>query len=555
MILMLILACQRDKDTGTARDTDPPIQWETGLAHDDSGAPDSADSGDSAAPVDVLAALRASPDGLVVHPGASWPLRVVGTQSDGAIEEVEGAWTSSDEAVITVADGRATAVAAGAASLTVQAGGLSDTLEVEVREDGLLTLTVIDATTGGPVPGVTLVIDEGDRVLDDDDDGVVSTTVDGGGPLAVTAYAKGYVPATILATISRELAVALRTEDSLEAVGATLTGAVDLSGVPEAGFGELIVGLASPAFQGQPLLVEPDALLSETRTVSVYGIDADLPQNLFVEGVAEDYVAPVQAGETAAWALAGPLPIADVTSGLDGAGDALALLQDHADSLVWGWADGGTLAEGDTVTADLAPALPLDATVAVEVGDLSLGFSGDEDALVLVGEVSGYGMLVSGFGVGSGTVAVRHADVSEDLIAVAVAQVDGLGSGEAMCATTGPVGAAGTVLPALPEVPDLGEFDAATRSFTLSTDARMRFVRVTITGGDGSQRDVYLDGGATSGVLPAAHIPFSYGDTSWALLALETDFETYEAFVASGRLDALTAADGARAASRVSRRY
>ena len=113
MILLLILACHRDKDTGTPQDSEPPIQWETGLAHDDSGTPDSGDTGDTGEPVDGLTALRASPDGLVVHPGASWRLRAVGTWTDGTVEDVDGTWVSSDEAVLTVLDGVAYAAAAG----------------------------------------------------------------------------------------------------------------------------------------------------------------------------------------------------------------------------------------------------------------------------------------------------------------------------------------------------------------------------------------------------------------------------------------------------------
>lgn len=554
MILLLVLACNRDKTTEPI-DTDQPIHWDTSVVTDDSGTPDSGETGETGEPEAVPTGLVASPDGLVVHPGASWRVRAVGSWSDGTSDDVDATWTSSDESVLSVADGVATATAAGSVTLTATWGEHGDALTVEVRDDGLLTATVVDADTGAVIPGVVLVIDEGDELPDDDGDGVVSTAVSSGAGLAVTASADGYVPATIWATVSRELILPLRPTPADEEIVTSVSGDVDVSAVPEAEFGEIIVGLAASSLQGHPLLVEPDALLSDNRSVSLYGIDAELPQNVYIDDVVETYIVPVQPGEAAVWSLAGALPVGDVTLSLDGAADALDLLWANVDGLMWDGDAVGALAEGGEAELGLAPDLPLDVELTAALGELPLGFSGDERALVLTGTMGEAGLLVTGFGVGSADMTVRDAGISADLTAVAVAQVGGLGSGDAMCATTAAAQGDHIPLPPLPEAPDLGEFDPATRTFALSTDERMRFVRVTITGKDHGQRDLYLDGGAMSGILPYAYIPFWFGSTDWELLSLEPETEAFEAFVSTGRLDELTAAEGARSASRVTREY
>lgn len=562
MVFLLLMACGRDKAPAAGEDTVPPVQWETGAATDTAETGETAaETGETAdtGQVSALVALVAAPDGLVVQSGASWALRLSAQDRDGLWLDVEGDWTSSAPELVSVADGVATALAAGGVELSATVDGLSASASVTVREDGLLSVTLRDAETGALIPSGSAVIGEGDRVLDEDGDGRIQLPVDTGGPVTVSAYLRGYVPATVWETVGRELVLPLRAEGTVTPESGLLAGEVDLSGVPEGDFGDIIVGLAASSLQGPVLLVDPDSLLATTRSVSIYGVDADVPENVYLRDIVEDYETPALAGPAAVWTLAGPLPILDLTAGFDETGDVFSLLLDHQDTLAWGWSPGGTVSAGSAVSADLAPYQTLDDRLDAEVGALPLGFSGDEQVLVLVGEsLSDEGLVVTGFGLGSERVEVVAAPVAIEgslgREVVEVAQVGGLGSGGALCAARAWADGDAVVLPALPEVPDVSSFDGASRAFVLSSDASASLVHVVITDPSAAVRDLYFDGGAASGILPLAGIPFSYGRTTWTLLALHPDTGTFEGLLGTGALqDAAVAEDAHRAARAILR--
>lgn len=559
MLLALLYAChggkvELDSDTGT------PISWETGLWTDSGDSAHTGHTGETGETGDTAVAswvlVQAAPDGMVAAPGATWPLRLSAQDSAGSWSDVDGAWASSDPAVISVDDADvATAVAVGTATLTGSWEGLSATLSAEVREDGTVVVSVVDQATGALVTGASLVVDDGDLYKDDDGDGTVSAPVTSAGPIAITVKARNYVPVTYWGTVSRSLTVPLRSAEAASST-ATISGTVDLSEVPAGEFGQVVAGLAAGTVQGAPLLVDPDGLLAEDRTLDFYGVEASVPQNVYVGGVAETYATPVEAGSAGVWTLGGPLPIGDLTAGVSGTGDVLAILAANRDGLRWGWDAGGTLAAGDTLAVDLKPETTLDLLREVPVGALPLGFSGDEEVLVLVGQnMPDQGMVITGFGLGQDTVEVASADVALDGALseqwVVVAQVDGLGSGGALVAA---VADTDDSLPALPQVPS-GDFDAASRAFSLSVDAGAAWVQVQITGGDGAVRDLYLAGGDSSGILPEAGIPFSYGSTTWKVLALHPATGTFEGYLLAGNLDADVVAQDAQVAGRASLRF
>ena len=68
-------------------------------------------------------------------------------------------------------------------------------------------------------------------------------------------------------------------------------------------------------------------------------------------------------------------------------------------------------------------------------------------------------------------------------------------------------------------------------------------------------RDLYLDGGDTSGILPEAGLPFGYGRTTWTLVAVNAPEGTFDGFVAAGTLDASALAAEAAAAARLTGRF
>jgi hypothetical protein len=244
---------------------------------------------------------------------------------------------------------------------------------------------------------------------------------------------------------------------------------------------------------------------------------------------------------------------------LSGAGDVLALLQENRDALVWGWSEGGEVLADSALSADLAPSTPLEAALLADVGALPDGFDGDEDVLVLLGQgLSDQGFVVTGFGVGTTVVDVYGAPISltgsTGERAVALAQVGGLGSGGALCATTAEVNAGAVAMPAFPAPPAMS-FAGETRAFDLSSDEDAELVHVAITDPDGVVRDLYLAGGAVAGTLPEAGLPFGYGRTTWELTAVNTDEGTFDGFVAAGTLDTSSLATDASAVGRLSERF
>lgn len=383
-MLLVLSACRGEKSVSLDSDTDTGLSWETGDG-DDTGEVDSGDTADTADTADSgdtgaspWLAVQAAPDGLVVSPGATWSLSLAAQAESGTWTELDATWTSDQPELVSVDDSDvATAIAEGTVTLTGTAEGLSASATVEVRADGVLVLTVLDASTGEILPGATVVIDDGDRVQDEDGDGLVSIDVTTSAGLAVTVTLRDYVPVTVWNTVGRSLRVPLTPESALDAPRGALSGGVDLSAIAAGEFGNARVGMAAPSVQGPALLLDPESLISENRTVEIFGVEAELPENIYIGDLIEDYTVPADPGPAAVWTLAGPLPVAELTAGLEGTGDVISLLQTYRDSLSWGYNAGGTVVAGETLAADLAPASALDLNYSVSVGALPLGFSGE----------------------------------------------------------------------------------------------------------------------------------------------------------------------------------
>lgn len=560
-MLLVLGGCAGDKITADTYDSSPPVVWETGQWQETGSADSDSGSADDTGKIEPGSwlALRAAPDDLLVNPGASWPLRATAEDQHGAWSDVDVTWTVDDDGIVSVDAGVATAIAAGEATITATLGSLEASVRVEVTDTFQILIHPVDAATGEPLLGASAVLDDGERVKDDDGDGLVALDVPDAGRAIVTVNLRGYAPATIWGVLTRSLEVPLRPIDALESATGTISGDVDFSDIPSGDFDEIRVGIAVASVQGAPLLADVDHLVSDTRTLDLYGYTAEIPENLYLKDYAENYTVVADVGPRAIWTLAGPLPIGDLLSGLDGAGDVLALLQDNRDSLVWGWSEGGEVEAGADLSADLAPSTPLEATLLADVGELPDGFEGDEDVLLLLGQgLSDQGFVVTGFGVGTTVVDVYGAPIS--LVgstgerAVALAQVGGLGSGGALCATTAEVDEGAVAMPAFPAPPSMS-FAGETRVFSVSSDDRARLVHVAIVDPDGSVRDLYLDGGAVSGTLPEAGLPFGYGRTTWELTAVNADDGTFDGLVAAGALDTTSLAADASAAGRLSERF
>ena len=568
----LLTACgDKDPDPISVDDTgESVIVIETGLWIDtadteETGSPDTADTGGDTGgdtgdpgPEDPLfESLSLYPDGLVVHPGATFELRLVGT-TDGS-EDVELKFiefASSDESLATVdSDGIVTALAAGDVSLTAGVGELSTTASLTIDDSGTIRVRVLNAETGAPMASAKVKVEEGEAARTDTD-GWATLTVETGEPLSVHAYLSGYMAVTVFQTVSRELTVPLQDADLFSDTDTHISGSVDFSGVDSGGGADMTLGLALPALSMGPLLLDPDELMSPDRELSIFGIDVSLPENLYLQTHAETYQVPARPGPAAVWTIAGPMPIGEVTSSLDGASDAFALIDAHIDEMSWGWSDAGDATLGEGLDGPLAPAIAMSASATITTGALPLGFSGDEMALVMVGEtLDDIGAVALGLGTGLGEVELHVADTTlgGDPLAMAIAQVGGLGSGGAVSATMVELEGTAATLPDFQSVPEMVSFDPATHDFELSTDTRSDIVRVLMTGADRSMRMIYMNGGSQSGHLPDYGGSMGYGQVTWEVLGFETVSGTFEDFVQAGSLSAAQIAPVSTTSARVTR--
>ena len=559
----LLFACsdkdepiQQSGDTGNVLITVETGLWvdtsdtnETGQddTADDTGSDTGGDTGgDTGDPVEdpSFSALSLYPDGLMVQPGATFELRLVGINADGQSVDVDcekTMFSSSDETFASIDEnGTVTAWAAGEVVLTATVDDVVGSATLTIEDSGTVRVRVLHAETGSPIHEAKVKVEEGEAARTDSD-GWATLNVDTGEAISIHAYLSGYMPVTIYQTVNREFSVHLQDLEWFTDESTQVHGEVDFSGVDSGGGADMVLGLALPALPMGPLLLDPDELMTPDRDLTIFGIDVSLPGNLFLKNHAEEYAVPAQPGDVAVWSIAGPMPISDVTSSMDGASDAFELINEYIDDMSWGWSEVGTLALGDEVQSDLAPTTAMTGSATVTTSDLPLGFSGDEVALVMVGEnLSQYGAVALGLGTGLGEVELHVADTSlgGEPVAMAIAQVGGLGSGGGVSAATAELLDNNATLPDFQPVPEMASFDPLTHEFELTSDERSRFVRVIITGADRSKRMVLMDSGDQAGHLADYGGSMGYGQTTWEVLSFETTTDTFEGLIQSGTMTA-----------------
>lgn len=562
MLLLLLAGCLNvDKDTAQPDDSGGYVFHDTAPVVDtgdsavdtgDTGPVDTADTApvetgdtgpvDTAAP--TLLALDAYPPRMVVNPGATWATRVLATDLDGVRGDATGAAFAVDDPTIATvdADGVVTALAEGATTLRVALGGLEATTAIEVRAAGTMSVSVVDASTGLPLQGIRVSL-QGVGGGSTDAAGTIALSPPDGGPVTVTAWVEDdtYDAVSVVGLVGREIVLPIWPKD-VDPDDAHVVGTVDFSGVDDAGWTEVVVGFAAAAVQGELGALVLDRLFSDDRAITVYGVDANAPANLFVEGVAEDYDARAQAGPVAVWGLAGPLPISEVSSGLNGSGDALRLLVGYLDRMSWGMADGATAALDAQTTLHLAPGTRFDDTLPLTLPALSAGFNGTEDLFVLVTEErAAEGFVGTGLGLGNGTVDVaRVADGSVTgslgTVVLAYGQVGGLGSGGATASSVGRELADGTIAFAdLLDVPTVDAWDPATRALAVTVDGDAHFVRVRLEDSRHRKHDVFVAGSWT-GEIPRADADFGIARATVEVQALRATDGVFEQWMAEGIL-------------------
>jgi hypothetical protein len=563
LLPLLLVGCQPEdpkesasEDTGYAwHDTSPVVETGDDTAVDTSPVDDTAETGGETAdtaPVDTggptWLTLDVYPGAIVVDVGATFTLRVVATDPDGTRGDLPrggdtATFTVDDPAIATVdGAGIVTAVAEGTTTVRVDIGGLEATAAIDVRADSIATITVLDGVSGLPIAGARVALPDTPAVTTDAT-GVALLPVADPGPLTFSTWVDDtYDALTVTGVVGRQLTVSISPKDTVVR-DATLSGAIDYSGVDDAGWSDVVVGFAAASIQGALASVRLEDLFSEDRSVTVFGVAVDAPSNIFVEGAADDYVATAIPGPVAVWGLGGPIAITDATAGFSGTGDALRLLADNLDKMSWGQVTGLTAVSGGDTVADLAPADRFDDTLPLTLPSLSLGFHGDEDLFVLVSEErADEGFVVTGLGAGSGALdvpMVPAGTVADSLgtSVLAYGQVGGVGSGGATSTAVGTVGTDGTVSFApLEDIATVDTYDAATRGLGVTVDADADLVRIRLTDDRHRIHDV-LAPASWSGTLPMCVTGFHLAHATVEVLAIQTADGAYEGWLAAGDLD------------------
>ena len=554
MMLLLLCACTADKDVAVLPD-------DTGYAHvDTSVVPDSGDtattdttesvpdsdtdtSGDTGPPAPTWVALDVYPGDIVVGPDATFQARAVGTRSDGTRGDADVAWVSDDEDIAAVdAEGLVLALEPGVGRVTATVDGLSASFSFEVDDSYEAEVTVLDAVTGLPIPDarVALPSTNGQRT---DATGYARLPVPDGMAIDFSVWVDNtYDAVSFLQVVNRRYTVYLWPIDTA-ATDATLHGVVDFSGVDDAAWDELVLGLSAPA---TPVLatMRLDDWFSDERVVTVFGFDTDLPSNLVLEGEAEDYFVRTGAGPSGSWVLAGPLKVSDVSAATGSTGDALRLLIDHLDVMRWGWAGGATTTLNSTTELGLAPASTFDHATVVAVPELPTGFTGAEDVLVMTAEDrDGEGYYITGFALSAGdAVSVPHVDPagvtdSRGTAVVAYAQAGGLGGTGGTSVASGTVDALGNgTVAAFLDLPVISSWDPATRAMAVTTDGDADFVHVLLTDSHHLRHHLYV-GDAWSGTVPNTLADFGRATAVIDVETVATADDTFEARCGRGQLD------------------
>jgi len=549
------------KDTGVVEETEPPVETGDSEPPVETAPPvETGDTGEIIKP--TIASLQLYPGGLAVFPGASFELRLVaednyGVRNDVPLDKAE-LWVD-DEAIVAIdaTTGLATALIEGSTDLWASFGGLDASVTLEIIPAGVAEITVVDADTLLPIASPWGSTPDGART-DGDETGLVQLSVKDAGAITLTAWSAQHVPVSIVGTVNRRLVLPLRSYDSAKAAGVSVSGDVDFTSVPEGAFTDVVCGLTAATVPVHPLAFELEDLVAEDRIVSIWGVDVALPGNLFVQPYVETWEGLAAPGDFGVWSLAGAVPIEDITAGLNGDSAAIDLLVENLAAFVYGWSPGWTGADGETLDIPVAPATELTEPVVVEVPPLSLGFSGDEEPLVLITEQATDGShAVVGLGQGNGTLDVLRIPAGlvgkgGEIWALAMAQVDGLGSGYGMALSAAPVVGGAADLHAFQIVPTLDAFSGHTREYAFDSDPRADLVRISFEGGGGELWDLYFPSGPQSGFLshPQGY-DIAWGNTHWTLSAIELTDDTFEGLVGRGAINDVDLADTAMTVGRM----
>ena len=305
---------------------------------------DTRDPGDGTVqPGDEILEIQVRPDTLVLDRVTTFELLCVGRTDDGYFAELDDCAfevVTGDVADVDI-DGRVIPHDVG----RVEVMAVRDHLEsmratVEVIDIGAADVRVIDAETGEPLAGALVTVGSPDDVAAalTDEDGLAYLEGEFQGPVDLVIRSNGHRETLLQSVRARNVLVAVRGYDKVTPRGWAV-GEVEFPREPW--IGEMGLAIALTATPVGPAWTSIQDYMPSNRDVSDYGIDVELPWNLVIQNVVDEFWAPVYEGTTALSVAGGYFEIGEalaIAAQVEehGAGIIFNLVGTYADRLMLG---------------------------------------------------------------------------------------------------------------------------------------------------------------------------------------------------------------------------
>ena len=543
-LLITTVACEQPDELPDTSEFDP--KDEIGQTDDDDSAGDDDDDDNTVPPDALVISLMVQPTEYSIDTESSFPLQAVATWDDHTVARVTpDEFVVADELVATVSeDGIVTATGLGQTTITASYQSVEAApITVTVIEPGLMVVHVADRDTGEPLEGVELYLGssaELDAFAVTDATGMGVLMGEFSGAETVTAKVGDYYRTSVCNVTTRNLRMALRSK--LEASSGTAVGTCNWTD-PGGAF-DLQFGLAATATHDNPVVFDIATFMAEERTLDLLGFDVDLPANIAIGDVEEQFEAPGSAGTGAVYAMTGTFPAADIQQALDDEETSpinaiITLMQEGGYIVDYSLVTGIDIPDQDLVqVGDLVPFTQLDQQVGVVVPGHPLGFSADDVPVVFsLAELGDQGMVTIGLGAGEGGIVVLEAERTgplEDITSryVAVVEVDGVGLGNPRSSVISErIAPGGEVL--FPEFLDLTVLTAPTEygySFEYQGDTQADLYFVELRGTAGTW-DVWVRGGTEQFDLDDIDPWTGLAHADWHMTAMGLTDTCYEELI------------------------
>ncbi|MCK6530582.1 hypothetical protein L6R50_24480 [Myxococcota bacterium] len=227
---------------------------------------------------------------------------------DGSFYDLRGVtWTSDapDVAVINSTTGHLVPVSEGEARIVAEFEGLrSLPTPVTVVAPGAVEVTVVDSATGQGVPFAFVAVGD-DPVLAQgmaDHQGRILLEGPITGPVTITCAADGYDRTTAVGVAPRTAKIPVVLQQDLD--DAYVEGKVRFSEDDQAP-GTISMALVMPTTPVNPIFLWALELIGPARHLSGWGLEWDLPENLYVDGLTTEFKSTTRPGEAVYFAAGG----------------------------------------------------------------------------------------------------------------------------------------------------------------------------------------------------------------------------------------------------------